>query len=103
MAMNSTKDLLKKTDELISKIRRLSEKQDKLITELKSKDEKIEVLRNQQTSNQERIDSLEQEVASLKLGAFVNLSDENKKEVRRKLNEYLRELDGVIAKLSGED
>jgi len=101
--MNSSKDLLKKADDLISKIQRLTEKQEKLLAELKSKDEKIETLRNQQTSNQERIDSLEQEIASLKLGAFVNLSDENKKEVRRKLNEYLRELDGVIAKLSNEE
>ena len=101
--MDSKKDLLKKTDDLISKIQRLTEKQDKFIADLKSKDEKILALRNQQTSNQERIDSLEQEVASLKLGGFVNLSDENKKEVRRKLNEYLRELDGVIAKLSSEE
>jgi len=101
--MNSTKDILKKTDDLISKIHRRAEKQEKLVAELKSKDEKVETLRNQQTSNQERIDSLEQEVASLKLGAFVNLSGENKKEVRRKLNEYLRELDSVIAKLSNEE
>ena len=101
--MNSVQDLLKKTDDLISKIRRLSEKHQKLNAELKAKDEKIDSLRKELTTNQERIQSMEQEIASLKLGAFVNMSDENKKEVRRKLNEYLKELDNVIAKLSVQE
>lgn len=101
--MNSVQDLLKKTDDLIGKIRRLSEKHQKLNAELKSRDEKIDLLRKELTTNQERIQSMEQEIASLKLGAFVNVSDENKKEVRRKLNEYLKELDNVIAKLSVEE
>lgn len=100
--MNSQKDLLKKTDELISKIRRLSEKYEKLLADIRVKDEKIEAMKKIQVTNEERIQMLEHEVASLKLGVFIEFSEEDKKEMRRKLNEYLKEIDGVIGKLEGE-
>ncbi len=101
--MNSEQQLFKKTDDLLVKIRRLAEKHEKLIEELKARNEKIDSQRKQLTTCEERNELLEKEIASLKLGAFVESSDENKKEVKRKLSEYIRQLDGAITKLSGED
>ncbi len=69
---------------------------------LKSRDERIGKLRKELTTAEERNQLLEQEVASLKLGSFIDLSENDGKDVRRKLNIYLRELDDVIAKLSSE-
>ncbi len=101
--MTAVKDLLKKTDDCLSKIHRLTEKHEKALSALKIRDEKIESLRIKVSACDERIQMLEQEVASLKLGTLVNLSGQDSKEIRKKLNNYLRELDEVIAKLSSED
>ena len=101
--MNSTSDLAKKADELVGKIRRLIEKQDRMQQELKSKDEKIESLKQALMEKEQKIEGLENESITQKLGSAISLSEDNKKEVRKKINEYLKELDAVIAKLSAED
>ncbi len=101
--MISSQELLKKTVELISKINRLTAKEAKLISTLKTRDDKIEKMRKEAITYEERIQVLEQEVASLKLGGLIDLSDSGRKEVKQKLNVYIRELDDVIAKLSSEE
>lgn len=101
--MNSTSDLAKKADDLVGKIRRLIERQEKLQQELKIKDEKIESLKQVLAEKEQLVERLEGESISQKLGGAISLSEENKKEVRKKINEYLKELDVVIAKLSAED
>jgi chromosome segregation ATPase len=101
--MNSAQDLLRKTNDLISKIRRLMEKHEKLKTELKQKDDKIDEWRKATEDYQARIRHLEQEIASAHVSGLLNHSEENSKEVKRKLTEYLKQLDLVIAKFSADD
>ncbi len=100
--MDSSVDVLKKANDLLIKAKRLIDRFDKLNHTLAAKDEKIISLQKENSEKQNRILKLEQEVASLKLGSLVSVSEEEKKEVRQKLNEHIKEIDKMIAKLSAE-
>ena len=100
--MDSFDHLLRKADDLLVKARRLNAVQKKLSQDLQAKDDKILLLQNELSEKENLITQLEQEVASLRLGSLINISDGEKKEVKQKINEYLKEIDKVIAKLSTE-
>jgi len=95
-------ELIKKTEDLISKIRRLMDKHEKLQESFAETQQEIESLKKSLAEKDERLDKLEREANALRLGQFVELSDSEKKEVRQKINEYLKELDRIIEKISGE-
>jgi hypothetical protein len=46
---------------------------------------------------------LEQEATSFKLAENIRLPGSDTKEMKKKINEYLREIDRCIAKLSAEE
>jgi predicted ATP-dependent endonuclease of OLD family len=96
------KELLKHADELIQKVHRLLDRNDKLVADLLEKEEKIRDLNLQLKEKSERVKQLEEGVVALKLSETVQPADGNSKEVKKKINEYLRELDRCIAKLSAE-
>ncbi|MEP6746939.1 MAG: hypothetical protein ABJB86_04405 [Bacteroidota bacterium] len=56
-------------------------------------------LRNLQTERSKQMDELEQKVAILKT-ATNNMTDEDKKELEKRLNLYIREIDRCITMLS---
>ena len=79
---------LKKTEDLIGKI-----------TEATGE---IDVLKKVVAEKNEKMEKLERDANALRLGQFIELSDQEKKEVRQKINDYLKELDRIIEKISGE-
>src|SRR5215510_764383 len=93
---------LKKTDELISKIRRLIEKHEKLQEAFTESTQEIEARKKMVAEKNEKLERLERDANALRLGQFIELSDPEKKEVRQKINDYLKELDRIIEKISGE-
>ena len=93
-------DLLKQADELIAKINRLLDKNDKLGADLLVKDEQIRELQQQVKEKSERIRHLEQERSSQKVMDTIRFQDGDTKEVKKKINDYLKEIDKCIAKLS---
>lgn len=96
------KELVKQADELIAKINRMLDKHDKLVADLLVKDEEIRRLQQQLKEKTERIRTVEEEKSSLNLLESIQYSGGDTKEARKKLNEYIRELDRCIAKLSAE-
>jgi len=95
-------DQIKKTEDLISKIRRLIDKHEKLQSQFESAQEEIESLKKKMAAKDEQLEKLQREGNAMRLGQFIELSDQEKKDVRQKINEYLRELDRIIDKISGE-
>jgi len=94
------KELIKKTDDLIVKIHRLMDKQDRLVAELLVKDEKLRELNTQLKERTDRVRQLEEQIALQKTTGRIIGTDS--KEARRILNEYIREIDRCIEKLSAE-
>jgi hypothetical protein len=95
-------DLVKQADELIQKINRLLDRNDKLLADMLEKDEKIRELIQQMKVKNERIRQLEEEAVSVRVSENIQLPGMDTKEIRKKINDYLRELDRCIAKLSAE-
>jgi|KBSSwiStaDraftv2_1062776.scaffolds.fasta_scaffold3172536_1 DNA anti-recombination protein RmuC len=95
-------DLVRQADELIQKINRLLDRNDKLIADMLEKDEKIRELNQQLKVKSERIRQLEEETVSARVSENIHLPGMDTKEIRKKINDYLRELDRCIAKLSAE-
>ncbi|MEP7129005.1 MAG: hypothetical protein ABI729_09060 [Chitinophagales bacterium] len=96
------KDLLKQADELIVKINRLLDKTDKLSADLLAKEETIRELQHQLKEKSERIRTLEEERSSQKFTESLQLPTGDTRETKKKINDYLREIDKCIAKLSAE-
>jgi chromosome segregation ATPase len=95
-------DQLKKTEDLIGKIRRLIEKHEKLQEAFAEATDEINALKKVVAEKDEKLERLERDANALRLGQFIELSDQEKKEVRQKINDYLKELDRIIEKISGE-
>lgn len=95
-------ELLKQADELIQKVNRLLDKNDKLAADLLERDERIRELHAQVKEKSERIHQLEEDRTLGKVADTVQLPGQESKEVKKKINEYLREIDRCIAKLSAE-
>jgi uncharacterized protein YoxC len=95
-------ELLRQADDLITKINRLLDKNNRLTADLLEKDEKIRVLNQQLKEKSERIRQLEDETSSRKLADNIRLPGMDVKEARKKINDYLREIDRCIEKLSAE-
>lgn len=95
-------DLVRQADELIQKINRLLDRNDKLMADMLEKDERIRELNQQLKVKSERIRQLEEETVSARVSENIHLPGMDTKEVRKKINDYLRELDRCIAKLSAE-
>jgi archaellum component FlaC len=93
---------IKRTEELISRIRRLIEKHDKLKQSFSEAQQEIESLKKAVAEKETQVENLERDANALRLGQFISLSDAKKKEVRQKINDYLKELDRIIDKISGE-
>ena len=95
-------DQIKKTEELISKIHKLIDKHEKLQSQYQNLQEEIESLKKNLAAKNEQLEKLSSETNAMRLGQFIDLSDQEKKEVRQKINDYLKELDRIIDKISGE-
>ncbi|MBA3647295.1 MAG: hypothetical protein H0W62_01900 [Chitinophagales bacterium] len=95
-------ELLKKTEDLVSKIHRLLDKQDRLAAETLVKDEKLRVTATELKQKNDQIRQLEEQITLLKATTHIPFSEGNLKDARRKLNEYIREIDRCIEKLSAE-
>jgi len=93
---------IKKTEELISKIRRLAERHEKLREALTQSQDEIAALKKALTDSDIKKEKMERDANAIRLGQFIDLSDSEKKEVRQKINDYLKELDRIIEKISGE-
>ncbi len=93
---------LKKTEDLIGKIRRLADKHEKLQQTFLEAQEEIASLKKLIADNTQNMQKLERDANAIRLGQFIDLSDQEKKEVRQKINDYLKELDRIIEKISGE-
>lgn len=93
---------IKRTEELISKIRRLIEKHEKLKQSFAEAQQEIESLKKIISGKVEQLEKLERDANALRPGQFISLSDAEKKEVRQKINDYLKEIDRIIDKISGE-
>lgn len=96
------KDLIKQTDELIAKINRLLDKNDRMAADLLVKEEQIRELQHQLKEKTERIKVAEQEKSSNKVLESIQQSGSDTREARRKINDYIREIDKCIARLSAE-
>lgn len=96
------KDLIKQTDELLAKINRLLDKNDRLAADLLVKEEQIRELQHQLKEKTERIKLVEEENSSNKVLESIQQSGADTREARKKINEYIREIDRCIAKLSAE-
>ncbi|MEO6166532.1 MAG: hypothetical protein ABIO46_14760 [Chitinophagales bacterium] len=95
-------ELLKQTDDLITKINRLLDKSDRMAADMLVKDEQIRELQHQLKEKSDRIRNLEEERSSQKVMETIHLPGTDTKEVKKKINDYLREIDKCIAKLSAE-
>ena len=95
-------DLVRQADELIQKINRLLDRNDKLVADMLEKEEKIRELTQQMKAKTERIRQLEEEAVSARVSENIQLPGMDTKEIKKKINDYLRELDRCIAKLSAE-
>lgn len=93
---------IRKTEELIGKIRRLMEKHGKLQESFAEAQKEIESLKKELAAKNEAMKKLEGEGNALRLGQLIEMGDAERKEVRQKINEYLKELDRMIEKISGE-
>lgn len=93
---------IKRTEELISRIRRLIEKHEKLKQSFAEAQQEIESLKKAVADKETQLEKLGREANALRLGQFISLSDAEKKEVRQKINDYLKELDRIIDRISGE-
>jgi archaellum component FlaC len=94
-------ELFKKSDELTAKIRRLIEKQEKLQADLAGARETIDSLQKTLEEKEATMEKLQRDANALRLGQFIELSDKEKKEVRKKINDYLKELDQIIERING--
>lgn len=95
-------ELLKQTDDLIAKINRLLDKNDRMAADMLVKDEQIRELQHQLKEKSERIRNLEEERSSQKVMETVHFHGADTREVKKRINDYLREIDKCIAKLSAE-
>lgn len=93
-------ELLKQTDELIAKINRLLDKSDKQAATLLMREGQIRELQQTVKEKSERIRQLEEDRSSQKVMDKVHFQDDDAKEVKKRINEYLREIDKCIARLS---
>jgi len=93
---------IKKTEDLIGKIRRLSDRHEKLQQSYLEAQEEITSLKKIIADNSQNMEKLDRDANAIRLGQFIDLSDQEKKEVRQKINDYLKELDRIIEKISGE-
>lgn len=96
------KELVKKVDELLVKVHRLLDFQNELKGELAEQRVTIRQQNEKLKAQQTHIKELEQQVTVKQIGNRANENSEEKKMVKQKLNEYLRDLDRIIAKLSAE-
>jgi uncharacterized coiled-coil DUF342 family protein len=96
------KELIKQADELIGKVNRLLDRNDKLSADLLERDDKIRKLEEEIREKSDRLRLIEEEMNSLKMASTINVQQTDVREVKRKLNEYLREIDRCILKLSAE-
>lgn len=95
-------NLLKQGEELIVKINRLLDKTDKLAADILVKEEQIRELRLQLKQKSEYIGQLEEERSSKRVTETMQLPGGDTKEAKKKINDYLREIDKCIARLSAE-
>ena len=81
-----------KLQQLLKQHRNLQKENEKLKKELN-------YIRNLQTERSSQMDELEQKVAILKT-ATNNMNDEDKKDLEKRINLYIKEIDRCIAMLS---
>ena len=81
-----------KLQQLLKQHRNLQKENEKLKKELN-------YIRNLQTERSRQMDELEQKVAILKT-ATNNMNDEDKKDLEKRINLYIKEIDRCIAMLS---
>lgn len=95
-------ELIKQADDLIAKINRLLDKTDLLSADLLAKDEQIRQLQRQVKDQAERLRIMEEERVSKRTAETIQVQLADTREVKKKINDYIRELDKCIAKLSAE-
>jgi predicted nucleic acid-binding Zn-ribbon protein len=84
---------------LNDKLQQLLKQYNRLQKENERLKEELQQSRKKETDIQHRIDELQQQVSILKLGSG-ELSEKDKKEFEKKINQYIREIDKCISFLS---
>jgi chromosome segregation ATPase len=84
---------------LSEKLQNLLQRHNRLQRENERLREEVEEAKRREAAWQGKTDELQQQIAILKLAAG-EMSDKDKKNFERKLNQYIREIDKAIAYLS---
>jgi chromosome segregation ATPase len=84
---------------LNDKLQQLLKQHSRLQKEAEKLREELAEARNKQSQIQERVEELEQQASILKL-ATGDMSEKDKREFERKINQYVREVDKCISFLS---
>jgi predicted nuclease with TOPRIM domain len=95
-----------KLDEIYARVQQLVDQHRTLEKEKDELEEENRTLRNKVEEEQKRVAELERQVKMLQLAKQVTndegSDDEQKRELKRSINEYIREIDSCIAMLKSE-
>ncbi|HYK57377.1 MAG TPA: hypothetical protein VEV15_12990 [Flavisolibacter sp.] len=81
------------------KLQQLLKQYSRLQKENEQLKEELQQVRNTETATQQKMEELQQQVSILKV-ASGELSEKDKKEFEKKINQYIREIDKCISFLS---
>ena len=99
-------DNYQKIDQIYFSVRKLLDRQQALEQEKTELQEENRALQEKVEAEQARVAELERQLKMLKLARQIGGNDdeanEHKAELKRKINEYIREIDGCIAMLKSE-
>ena len=85
--------LSEKFDSILDKINRLAER----YISAKEKNQKLE---NENVEIKERLKNLEKEIKMLRLAKSISAAEKNPEETKKKINEFIREIDKCIGMLN---
>ncbi|MBL7915644.1 MAG: hypothetical protein BWY67_00600 [Bacteroidetes bacterium ADurb.Bin397] len=83
--------------QLRNKVEKLVNLHEKLMQEYQQLKTQQEQLKSQIHSQQQQISELEEKNRVIRLGQMVSGSDQNTREIKLKINEYIREIDRCLA------
>jgi len=83
--------------QLRNKVEKLVNLHEKLMQEYQQLKTRQEQLKSQIHSQQQQISELEEKNRVIRLGQMVSGSDQNTREIKLKINEYIREIDRCLA------
>ena len=93
-------DYKQKIELILQNIRILSKQKSELTDQLKKQKEEISQLQSRLQNKEIEIDELRNTVEALKMSTFAPESEEERSELKKKLNEFTKEIDKSIGLLS---